>query len=742
MHCNTMYAFIAPTPLLLRTARTPATGAVRFLPGHGAPRPLAHRRWRYARLSVHATAAASDETSAPLISSPGYVTGAGADAFTYPTPTGVSAEMTLRARAARSIPDVFESLAESVGSKCAVIDEHHASGNIRWTYRELVGNMRDFSAGLQRLGLGAGDCVAMFAENSARWLVADQGVMRVGAAAAVRGIDAPIPELMYIYEHSESKALLVEDLPTLSKLMANGFDLSNVLFIVVLHGEAGSVPGRAPILTFDDVLAKGAAPSLDELEIEMRRSDVATVLYTSGTTGLPKGVVLTHGNILAQLDRICIGSIDPIPGNVFVSILPCWHIFERTASYYCFSKGMEIVYSNKRHFRDDLVKHKPHVLIAVPRVFENLYTAIRSKLERAEERQRRVAFFLIAVSLAFIRVRRSVQGLSLQAPLQSMNPVAKLFALVQFIALVPLYALAKALVWKKIIGATGGRVQLCVCGGGSVPDHLEDFFEAAGITICVGYGLTETSPVIANRFSEHNVRGSTGVPLPDTEVKIVDTATRLPVAQGVTGELMVSGPQVFSAYLRDDVATDKAFDKQGFFVTGDLAYVGPGGDIVITGRSKDTIVLSNGENIEPVPIEDSILSSPLIEQIMLVGQDEKNLCALVVPSVPSLQAAELVDKDTVDRIAELSVVGREEELRKLGDDLLRMKSSMGTAIVDAVRDGNRSRPNYQGGDRIQHIRLVLEPFSVENGMLTQTLKVKRNIVSEVYSKEIDVLFGR
>lgn len=691
---------------------------------------------------MHASATAPSDTAAPPVSSPGYVNGAGPNAFTYPTPTGVSADMTLRARAARSIPDVFESLAQAVGSKCAVVDEHHKSDNIRWTYRELVGNMREFSAGLQRLGLRPGDTVALFAENSARWLVADQGIMRAGAAAAVRGVDAPAQELLYIYQHSESKALFVEDMATLTKLMANGFDLSAGQFVVVLHGEAGNVPGRAPILTFEEVLAKGAAPSLDELEMEMRRSDVATFLYTSGTTGLPKGVVLTHGNILAQLDRICIGSIDPIPGNVFVSILPCWHIFERTATYYCFSKGMEIVYSNKRHFRDDLIKHKPHVLIAVPRVFENLYVAIRSKLERAEERQRRVAFFFIAVSLMFIRVRRSVQGLSLGAPLESMSPIAKLFTFVQFAALAPLYAVSKALVWKKIVSATGGRVKVCVCGGGSVPDHLEDFFEAAGITICVGYGLTETSPVIANRFAEHNVRGSTGVPLPDTEVKIVDIDTRLPVPQGVTGELMVSGPQVFSAYLRDDAATDKAFDKQGFFETGDLAYVGPRGDIVITGRSKDTIVLSNGENIEPVPIEDSILSSPLVSQIMLVGQDEKNLCALVVPSIPALEAAGLVDKDTIAQIDELSAAGRNAELRKLGDDLVRMKSPMGNAVVEAVRDGNRSRPNYQAGDRVQHVRLILEPFSVENEMLTQTLKVKRNVVGERYSKEIDDLFAR
>lgn len=739
-----MHAFLAPTPIAARDC-LPFAGTALFRQGRGGlcgVRNVAIRQWRNVTLPVQASATVTREVAVPA-SSPGMSAGVPVGTLSYPKPTGVSAEMTLRARAARCIPEVFENLVDVVGDQCAVLDEHHASGRVEWTYNELLGNMQAFSAGLQRLGLGVGDCVALFAENSARWLVADQGIMRAGAAAAVRGVDAPVGELVYIYDHSQSKALFVEDVQTLTKLVSDGFDIMRVPFVVVLHGQATVSSGTAPpIFTFEEVLAKGAAPSLDERELRMRRSDVATILYTSGTTGLPKGVVLTHGNILAQLDRICIGAIDPVPGNVFVSVLPCWHIFERTAAYFCFSKGMEIVYSSKRHFRDDLVKHRPHVLIAVPRVFENLYNAIRTKLERAAEKQRRIAFFFIAVSIAFIRVQRIVRRLSLQSSLKSMNVVRKISVLAQFLALAPLYALAKALVWKKITAATGGRVKLCVCGGGTVPDHLEDFFEAAGITICVGYGLTETSPVIANRYHEHNVRGSTGLPLPDTEVKIVGVVTRQPVSQGVTGELLVSGPQVFSSYFRDEVATDKAFDKQGFFDTGDLAYVGVDGDIVITGRSKDTIVLSNGENIEPVPIEDSILSSPLIEQVMIVGQDEKHLCALVVPCLPSLDAAGLVEKATLGRIEELRAAGRDQELRELGDELVRSKSASGTAILGAVRAGNQSRPNFQKGDRIQQVRLVLEPFTVENGMLTQTLKVKRNVVSDVYSNEITELCRR
>jgi long-chain acyl-CoA synthetase len=325
-----------------------------------------------------------------------------------------------------------------------------------------------------------------------------------------------------------------------------------------------------------------------------------------------------------------------------------------------------------------------------------------------------------------------------------MSMLDKITAALKLMLLAPLYALANALIWKKIRLATGGRVKLCVCGGGTVPGFLEDFFEAAKIEICVGYGLTETSPVICNRFHEHNVRGSAGLPLPDTIVEIVDLETREPVPNGATGELLVKGPQVFSAYYRNPEATAKAFDTRGFFDTGDLAYVGPDGDIVITGRSKDIIVLSNGENIEPVPIEDAIINSPIIDQVLLVGQDERQLCALVVPNMPALASAGLIDEALAKRVSELVAVGESGsvELRALSDDLATSKHHMVKAVEAAVATENKSRKSYSSGDRIRHIRIVLEPFTFENGLQTQTLKIKRNVVGDLYKREIAELCKR
>jgi long-chain acyl-CoA synthetase len=405
---------------------------------------------------------------------------------------------------------------------------------------------------------------------------------------------------------------------------------------------------------------------------------------------------------------------------------------------------MKMVYSNKRRFRDDLIKHKPHVLISVPRVFESLHVAIMAKLQAASAVRKAIFSFFLAISVAFVHVQRAVRGLSLVTPRASMSPLARLVAALKLAALTPLYALANALVWKKIRLATGGRVKVFLCGGGTVPGYLEDFFESAQIEICVGYGLTETSPVICNRYHEHNVRGSAGLPLPDTAVEIVDLETRVPVPNGVSGELLVKGPQVFSSYHRNPEATAKAFDSRGFFDTGDLAYIGPDGDVVITGRSKDIIVLSNGENIEPVPIEDAVLNSPLVDQIILVGQDERQLCALVVPDMLALESAGLIDEALCERIAKLVAAGESgrAELKALGGEMVTKYPGVVSAVEEAATKENKSRSSYTAGDRIRHIRVILEPFSLENGLLTQTLKIKRNVVGEVYAKEIGELCQR
>jgi long-chain acyl-CoA synthetase len=283
------------------------------------------------------------------------------------------------------------------------------------------------------------------------------------------------------------------------------------------------------------------------------------------------------------------------------------------------------------------------------------------------------------------------------------------------VALAPLHAIADKLVYRKIRAATGGQIQNIISGGGSLAKHLDLFFEIVGIDILVGYGLTETAPITNVRRSWRNLRLSSGQPLPGTEIRIVDVETRQTLPTGQKGLIFIRGPQVMQGYYRNPTDTAKAIDPDGWFNSGDLGFVTAQNDLVITGRAKDTIVLSNGENIEPQPIEDACLRSKYISQIVVVGQDQKSLGALIVPDLEALAQANLDPTD----LASSQII-----------DLYR------TELNREVKN----RPGYRADDRLAVFKLILEPFSIENGLLTQTLKIRRPVVMDRYQVMINEMF--
>lgn len=621
------------------------------------------------------------------------------------------------------------------------------------THAEYNAQVRQISAALVSLGLAKNDVVSLFSENSHRWGICDLAIMSCGAASAVRGASAPSPELAYIIEHSRSRALFVENVETLRHLLsACAPDLiADLKFIFVLFGSSIEASAllpelvtQPPVLSFDQVIriGKSMLPGSDndsgetELQINATRDMTASVLYTSGTTGNPKGVVLTHDNILRQLEHICLGEFDPAPGDVFVSILPCWHVFERTAAYWCLSRGMTLVYSNKRHFKADLSKYRPHILIAVPRVFENLHATIFSRLRSATAIRKALFAAFTHISLLFVQSRRILSRMTIQS--NAISPLARLFHLIRMVLLWPLWSLAHLLIWKKIRAGLGGRVSICLSGGGSIATYLEDFFECANIPICVGYGLTETSPVIANRFSQRNLRGSTGMPLTATTVKLVDSETGDRITKpGAQGVLHVTGPSVFKGYLENEKATEAAFDSEGYFNTGDMAFYADGGDIVLCGRCKDIIVLSNGENIEPTAIEDAISSSSYIDQIMLVGQDKKSLGALVVPNFDQLVEDGVVTQSFVDDMRSKPMSMDEIDAKMTTEKQGMMALDV---IQNEIKDRNMVRKAYCASDVISHVKVVATPFSVENGTMTQTLKLKKDVIAKQYEATIASMY--
>ncbi|WP_026732497.1 AMP-dependent synthetase/ligase [Fischerella sp. PCC 9605] len=627
-----------------------------------------------------------------------------------------------------SLPEIWPLVAQRFGNIVALRDPH-AQPEVILTYTQLCQQIQLFATGLQALGVQAGDRISLISDNSPRWFIADQGIMTAGAVDAVRSSQAEREELLYIVANSGSTALVVQDLKTLNKLRARLEDLP-IKLVVLLSDEAPPEAETLKVYSFTQLMEIGAKHTLQP--VKRSRDSLATLIYTSGTTGKPKGVMLSHRNLMHQIVAIPT-VVQPQGGDIVLSILPTWHSYERSCEYFLLSLGCTQVYTNLRSIKQDLKEFRPHYMVAVPRLLESIYEGVQKQFrEQPASRQRLIKFFL-GISEKYIQARRTVEGLDLQ----NLNPsiVERLTASTQAAALSPLHALGEKLVYNKVREATGGRVKQMISGGGALPKHVDDFFEIIGVEILVGYGLTETSPVTHARRYWRNLRGSAGQPIPGTETKIVDSETRKELPPGEKGLVLLRGPQIMQGYYQNPEATAKAIDSEGWFDSGDLGWVTPQNDLVLTGRAKDTIVLTNGENIEPQPIEDACLRSPYIDQIMLVGQDQKSLGALIVPNLEALE------KWAASQNLQLCI--EEDNLASAASQKINLESKI---IQDLFRQElNRevqNRPGYRPDDRIGRFKLILEPFSIENGMMTQKLSIKRHVVMEHYRDIINGMFAQ
>ncbi|ARV62345.1 long-chain fatty acid--CoA ligase [Nostocales cyanobacterium HT-58-2] len=625
-----------------------------------------------------------------------------------------------------SLPEIWEMLAKRCGDVVALCDPH-AQPEVVISYTQLFQKIQQFASGLQALGVKAGECVSLISDNCPRWFIADQGIMTAGTFNAVRSSQAEREELIFILANSGSKTLVVEDVKTFNKLRPRLHDLP-IQLVILLSDEVPPIDETLKIVNFTQLMEIGAQNSLTP--VKQTYDTLATLIYTSGTTGKPKGVMLTHGNLMHQV--LTLGAVvQPQPGDIVLSILPTWHSYERSGEYFLLSQGCTQIYTNLRSVKRDLREFKPNFMVGVPRLWESIYEGAQKQFREQPANKQRLINFFLSVSEKYIKARRIAQRLSLE----NLNPsmVEQLAANIQATALFPLHALGERLVYAKVREATGGRIKQVISGGGALPKHIDNFFEIIGVEILQGYGLTETSPVTHARRPWRNLRGSSGQPIPGTETQVVDPETRTPLPVGERGLVLLRGPQIMQGYYQNPEATAKAIDAEGWFDSGDLGWVTPQNDLVLTGRAKDTIVLTNGENIEPQPIEDACLRSPYIDQIMLVGQDQRSLGALIVPNLEALEKwaqaknlhLRLPDEAAKEQNTEVSLES------KVIQDLFRQELNREV----------QNRPGYRPDDRIGSFKLILEPFSIENGMMTQTLKIRRHVVMEHYRDIINGMFA-
>ena len=594
------------------------------------------------------------------------------------------------------------------------------------SYHDLSHLVKEFGTGLILLGVMPSDRVFILSDNRKEWLISDLAILSIGGINVSRGNDTNPAEVDYILNHSKAKAIIVENRRQLEKINSLKKGIPGRDRIIIFEDDG--IGKEENIITYKNILARGKKKltkkvnSFSDRLKGVRKEDLATIVYTSGTTGLPKGVMLTHQNILSNIEAT-LHTIDIKSNDRFLSILPSWHMFERTVEYVILCRGASIVYTNQRNIKKDMISEKPTYIVGVPRIWEAFYQGILTQFKQNKSVTQKVINILLALGEKYILAKKVI----CKKELRFMKETAvyifykRLKAHIVRIVLKPAYRIGEILIYEKVRHATGGLLKAAISGGGSFPDYLDKFFETMGIEVINGYGLTETSPILTMRTLDHNVRGTVGRSILNTEVKVVDEGGE-EVLQGDQGVIWVRGPQVMKGYYKDEEATKKVIKPGGWFDTGDLGRIAISEDLVITGRIKDTIVLSGGENIEPEPIELILKESKYIENIIVVGQDRKYLTALIIPDFL------LLSEQLNNRDISYEQIAREPSVYKL----------MKTEITGRINGAKGFKPF----ERIVKFSLIEEGWTRENGLLTPTLKLKRNVIAEKYKRLIDTMYDK
>jgi len=589
------------------------------------------------------------------------------------------------------------------------------------TYSELYEKGLDLAAALVSVcGLKAREHVAILADNRLEWIIADYAVILAGAADVPRGTDATPFDMEYIVNHAECRIVIIEDQATWNKFVSVADKLTCVEHVIFIDKVvAGNT--RWQCHNLKELQQQGKA--LDKKEIENRIAgvkpeDLYTLIYTSGTTGAPKGVMLTHGNVISQIRNLPLGFTRH---DVMLSILPVWHIFERAFEVISIASGSKTVYTNVKHLKADLQAVRPTFMASAPRLWESIYNGIMARVSEGSPLRRGLFHLAVAVNHTYRRALREVRGQNLylepqSLPLRLASASTAIFLLM--LTFLPALLL-DAIVLTKIRAATGGRLRATISGGGALPLHIDEFFNDIGISVLEGYGMTETSPIISVRLPHNAVIGTVGPLYAETEIKLIDLATGAQIFPGENyfgrkGELHVRGPQVMAGYYKNAEATAKVV-KDGWLNTGDLAVMTANGCLKIVGRSKETVVLMNGENVEPVPIESKLLESPYIEQCMVVGQDQKFLGVLIVP--------------------------RAEALKQFGNDLpaLAQHAEVKKILKAETHRLISGENGFKAFERIGGIA-VLDRVWEKDRELTAKLSLRRHVITEMYASQISAVY--
>jgi long-chain acyl-CoA synthetase len=562
------------------------------------------------------------------------------------------------------------------------------------THDELHREVLAFAGFLKSIGIEKGDRVALLSENRPQWVVADMATMMIGAVNVPLYPSLPPNQIAYIIQNSECKAVITSTMLQLNKIRKIRAEVPTVKAVISINEL--DTPDDS-VTEFETAKKLGEKFNHEHpnaiANVELSEHDLATLVYTSGTTGNPKGVMLTHRNLCENLKSCNESMCKTLPideRDSTLSFLPLCHTYERTAGYYLiFGCGATINYAESiETITMNLAEVRPTIVVTVPRLFERIKSGLFKSVDSSSPAKRKLFYWALNVGYAHAKAKR--QGRF--APILAAQ-----------------YALADSLVLSKVKERFGGRLRYFISGGAALPKETGELFEALGIIILEGFGLTETSPVThVNRA--HKVKyGTVGPPIHNVEHKIAPD-----------GEILLRGPNVMKGYWRDEQATKEVIDEDGWFHTGDIGEIDEDNYLKITDRKKHIIVNSGGKNIAPLPIENLIAASPLVEQVVVIGEKRPFLSAIIVPNFDTLKT--FADQNGIKYENNLDLM-QKEEIKKLYDDLLRKIS----------RD-------LASHEKVRRFLLVAEQFSIDKGEMTPTLKIKRKVVEQKFKDEIEALY--
>ncbi len=590
------------------------------------------------------------------------------------------------------------------------------------TYGQAFDLIEKVFWGLHTLGLG-GKKIAMIAENSYRWILTDLAIQATGGCNVPRGADATLEEIDYIIKHSGAAAVVADTRKTVQNLRKIKLGTKPVIVL-----EYNLKASRGKERSFDQLVALGEKALKNKrnagkfkLRIDrVKPTDLLTLIYTSGTTGRPKGVMLLHQNVLHNTLNI----IPRLPfdtEDLGLSILPIWHVYERTCEYYFFSRGGSLAYTSKASILKDMAYYRPTYFPSVPTVWLNIHNKIHRNIKQKSVIARGMFAFFKFIGITYVwATRLSEDRFFRTTATEKKSRIKMAFGSTLRALLIVPKILGHLIIFRKIVALTGGRLKNCVSGGGALPPHVEDFFEAAGIPLVVGYGITETAPVVSVMDPNHKIFATLGLPLDGVQWKVTDEKGR-DLPDGQQGVIQIKGDLVMKGYYKDPKRTASVI-KKGWYNSGDLGVRGAYNHIQFVGREKDTIVLISGENIEPLPIEDTILVADLIEDIMVVGQDRKFLTALAV-----------IDND--EAVARLKKMYMNVSPPRMFD-LPVLKE----LVMEEIRKRVNQNSRFHTYEKIHDVTILREAFK-PGETLTLSLKKKRNVIIQKFRKEIDRMYG-